>query len=217
MKKKIIAIDGPAGAGKSTIAQIIAQKMVYVYIDTGAMYRALTWAVLEQGLDANDEGSIIELMQKVKLELNSSSGKTKVAVNGTDITKEIRLPEVSRLVSRIAQIPEIRTAMLNLQRQMAARGNVVMDGRDIGTYVLPCADLKIFLTASIEERAERRYQELTAKGHQVDYAELKAEIAERDRLDSERETAPLRHAPGAIFIDSTGLTIDQVVEKILNI
>lgn len=217
MKKLIIAIDGPAGAGKSTVAQLVAERLGYIYIDTGAMYRAITWKVLHHGLAAHQREQIAQLAATCNIDLGKKDGKTTVALNNIDITEAIRTPLVTSKVSEVAQIAEVRAAMLDQQRKMAKAGGVVMDGRDIGTYVLPQADVKIFLTASIEERAKRRWLELTAKGFVVELVKLQAEIADRDKQDSEREIAPLVQADDALLVDTTGLAIEQVVEKILAI
>lgn len=217
MKELIIAIDGPAGAGKSTVAQIVARKLQYTYIDTGAMYRAITWKVLNLGIPLDDIGSIASEAKSIAIKLTYHGGKQQVTVNGFDVTSAIRTPEVSRTVSTIAQQSEVREAMLNLQRQMAKQGGVVMDGRDIGTHVLPWADIKIFLTASIEERARRRWLELTAKGYSTKLSQLTEEIACRDKADCEREIAPLIQAPDAILIDTTTLSIDGAVDEILRL
>jgi len=217
MRKLTIAIDGPAGAGKSTVAQIVARELNYTYIDTGAMYRALTWQAICENFTGQDVNQIIQIAQSCSLELVYRCGKTYVVINGADVTEEIRLPEVSRMVSAVALIPEVRAQMLLKQRAMAGMIGVVMDGRDIGTHVLPGADLKIFLTASIEERARRRWLELRQKGFDIDQLQMQQEIAARDKIDSEREVAPLCQAKDAILLDTTGLSISETVDAILAI
>jgi cytidylate kinase len=220
MRRKLtIAIDGPAGAGKSTVAQLVAQRLGYVYIDTGAMYRAVTLQALRAKADLFCEAELSELAQCVNINLKNQQGEAKplVYLDGEDVTREIRTPEISRHVSQVAQITGVRKRMAELQRQMGKSGGVVMDGRDIGTHVLPWAEIKIFLTASIEERALRRGKELREKGYQVDMEALKAEIGNRDQMDMERETAPLIQAPDAVLLDSTLLNIDGVVDRILGL
>ncbi len=217
MKKLIIAIDGPAGAGKSTVARLVAERLGYTYIDTGAMYRAVTWDIMRRGIDAADTDKVAAVARAINLQLTTATGKTLVSVDGIDVTDAIRTPEVSRLVSEVSQNGSVREAMVHLQRQMAGFGGVVMDGRDIGTHVLPGADIKIFLTASIAERARRRWSELTAKGFAVTLGDLQAEIACRDKADCERAIAPLRQAEDAALVDTTDLTIPQAVDAILKI
>ena len=214
--KRVIAIDGPAGAGKSTVAKIVAEKLGYTYIDTGAMYRGVAWKTLRDDKDAPDE-AILRAVQGIDVRLACTESGTRVTVDGTDVTAEIRTPEVTHIVSRVAALGPVREKMVELQRAMAADGAVVMDGRDIGTNVLPNADVKIFLTASVEERARRRYDEMVAKGYAVDFDELKDEIASRDKQDSERAISPLRQAEDAVLLDSTALTIDEVVARILEL
>ncbi|TWH48995.1 (d)CMP kinase [Sporomusa sp. KB1] len=216
MKRLIIAIDGPAGAGKSTVAKLTAQKLNYNYIDTGAMYRAAAWQALQQNVEPTNQ-TIAELAHNLDLKLDYKNGKTNITVAGQDITEAIRTPEISRLVPKIAQVAEVREVMLKLQQDMAKLGGVVMDGRDIGTHVLPHADIKIFLTASIAERAKRRWQELLSKGYTIQLSELEAEIAYRDKEDCERELAPLLVAPDAITIDTTDLSIEAAVTKIIDL
>lgn len=217
MKQLTIAIDGPAGAGKSTVAQIVAQRLNYTYIDTGAMYRAVAWLVLQQDLNVEDISVTGELAASADIRLCSVDGSQQVFVNGLNVTQAIRSPGVSRLVADVARQPLVREALLTMQRQMAQTGGVVMDGRDIGTHVLPWADLKIFLTASIEERAKRRWLELKAKGHTIVLEELQNEIAARDKTDYEREVAPLIQAADAVLIDTTALSIDGAVTEILRL
>lgn len=214
--KRVIAIDGPAGAGKSTVAKIVAEKLGYTYIDTGAMYRGVAWKTLRDDKDAPDE-AILRAVRDIDVRLACTESGTRVTVDGTDVTAEIRTPEVTHIVSRVAALGPVREKMVELQRAMAADGAVVMDGRDIGTNVLPNADVKIFLTASVEERARRRYDEMVAKGYAVDFDELKDEIAARDKQDSERAISPLRQAEDAVLLDSTALTIDEVVARILEL
>ena len=214
MKNLVVAIDGPAGAGKSTVAQIAAKELGYTYIDTGAMYRAVAWRVLQQGKEITDE-RIIDTVKDIVVVLRYEAGKTTVRVDGCDVTAAIRTPEVTKIVSQVAKLAPVREKMVELQRQMARDGAVVMDGRDIATNVLPDADVKIFLTASIEERARRRWQELQDKGYAVDLPGLQAEIAARDKADSEREISPLVQAKDAALLDTTGLSIDEVVKSIL--
>ncbi|QZT32623.1 (d)CMP kinase [Caldalkalibacillus thermarum TA2.A1] len=212
-----IAIDGPAGAGKSTVAKMVADKLGYLYVDTGAMYRALTWKALHDNVDISSGEALVRLLNQCRLELQSDSASQRVVLNGRDITEAIRTREVSNHVSEVASHPQVREAMVELQREMATKGNVVMDGRDIGTYVIPDADVKIYLTASLEERARRRYEELRVKGHEVSFEEIKQEILERDDKDRKRDTAPLQKAADALTVDTTGLSITEVVNCILNI
>lgn len=214
--KRVIAIDGPAGAGKSTVAKIVAEKLGYTYIDTGAMYRGVAWKTLRDDKDAPDE-AILRAVQGIDVRLACTESGTRVTVDGTDVTAEIRTPEVTHIVSRVAALGPVREKMVELQRAMAVDGAVVMDGRDIGTNVLPNADVKIFLTASVEERARRRYDEMVAKGYAVNFDALKDEIASRDKQDSERAISPLRQAEDAVLLDSTALTIDEVVARILEL
>lgn len=212
-----IAIDGPAGAGKSTVAQKVAGQLEYVYIDTGSMYRALAWAVLDHQIAIDDEAAVSSLLKENEIQLVRDQGQQHVYWNDSDVTSLIRTSEVSQYASIVASYASVRELMLQLQRNLAKQGNVVMDGRDIGTHVLPDAEVKIFLTASIKERADRRWKELLAKGQETDLAELEKEIAERDERDMSREVAPLRQADDAVLVDTTGMTIDQVVNQILKI
>ena len=212
--KRVIAIDGPAGAGKSTVAKIVAEKLGYTYIDTGAMYRGVAWKTLQQSKEASD-ADILQAVHDIDVRLACTESGTRVTVDGTDVTHEIRTPEVTHIVSRVAALGPVREKMVELQRAMAADGAVVMDGRDIGTNVLPHADVKVFLTASVEERARRRYDEMKEKGYAVD--ELKQEIASRDKQDSERVISPLRQADDAVLLDSTTLSIDEVAARIMEL
>ncbi|MGO0060982.1 (d)CMP kinase [Brevibacillus fluminis] len=214
-----IAIDGPAGAGKSTVAKLVAAKLRFVYIDTGAMYRALAWAAQQEGLAAVDEHAVSSLLEKnrIRLQRDDRGDTQHVWWNEEDITAEIRTPQISQLASIVAGHPRVRALMLDLQRALAEEGDVIMDGRDIGTHVLPDADVKIFLTASIEERATRRLAELQQKGVETTLEALMEEIAERDKRDSEREVAPLKQAEDAILVDTTGRSIEQIVDQILHI
>ena len=216
MKKLVVAIDGPAGAGKSTVAQLAAKKLGYTYIDTGAMYRAVAWKTLQQGKEITDE-LILEVVKDIDVNLQYADGKTKVTVDGTDVSTAIRTPEVSGIVSQVAALGPVRVKMVDLQRKMAERGSVLMDGRDIATNVLPNADVKIFLTASIEERAKRRWKELKEKGYDITREKLQQDIAARDKADSEREISPLVQAEDATLLDTTGLSIDEVVSRILSL
>lgn len=214
MKKLVVAIDGPAGAGKSTVAQLAAKELGYTYIDTGAMYRAVAWKVLQQGGEVTDE-KILAVIPDIDVDLSYENGKTTVRVDGQDVTGEIRTPEVSHIVSQVAALGPVREKMVDLQRKMAERGGVLMDGRDIATNVLPGADVKIYLTASIAERANRRYKELREKGLAVNLADIEHDIAARDKADMEREISPLVQAEDAMLLDTTGMTIPEVVARII--
>ncbi len=217
MKKISIAIDGPAGAGKGTIAKLLAKKLGYVYIDTGAMYRATGLYYSKQNIDFSDENKINELIDNVDIKMTYDAGILKVYLNSEDVTEEIRTEEASRGASKVSVFPKVREKMVKLQQQMAESLNVIMEGRDIGTVVLPNATLKIFLTASVEVRAERRYKEQIEKGMDVTLEAIKKDIEERDYRDSHRETSPLKQAHDAIVVDSSNMTIDEVVESILKL
>lgn len=195
MTKSVIAIDGPAGAGKSTIAKMAAQKLGYIYIDTGAMYRAVAWRVLQEYTPPVSTEQIISVLDDIDIKLSYDENKNmRVETNGTDVSAAIRTPEVTALVSQVAAVSEVRTKMVELQRAMAKCGKVLMDGRDIGTCVLPNADLKIFLTASVEERANRRARQMKEKGYDIDVEEIKKDIIARDDADMNREISPLKKA-----------------------
>ncbi|WP_303970257.1 (d)CMP kinase [Sporosarcina ureae] len=210
-----IAIDGPAAAGKSTIAKLVAKKLGYTYIDTGAMYRAITYKVLQSAIDPRDEEEITKLIAQTEIELQPDGGLQKVLLDGIEVTDAIRSHEVTTNVSAIAALTSVRELLVAKQQDLAAQSSVVMDGRDIGTAVLPEAELKIFMTASVEERAERRLLEEQQRGMTSDYETLKREISERDQADSERKISPLKKAEDAITIDTTGKTIEEVTNRII--
>lgn len=213
-----VAIDGPASAGKSTVAKLVAKKFNYVYCDTGAMYRAVTLEVLNQGIDPNDEKAIAEIARQVKIDFEPGESEQRVFLNGEEVTHAIRLPKVAENVSAIAAVPEVRAEMTRQQRQIAEKGGIVMDGRDIGTTVLPNAPVKIFMVASAYERARRRYVENKAKGiGTTSLEELQKAIELRDKKDSTRKVSPLTQAEDAVRLDTTNLTIDEVVDKISQI
>lgn len=212
-----IAIDGPAGAGKSTVAKTVAKKLGFMYVDTGAMYRAITLQALRNGVDLNDPAALGRLAVVTPVSLQAGEDeRLRVFLKGEDVTEEIRSPQVSRSVSFVAMVPEVRKRMVELQKAMAEKGGVVMEGRDIGTVVLPDAPVKIFLTASTPVRAKRRREELAAKGSIISQEQMEKEIIRRDGIDSTRKTDPLTQAPGAEIIDSTFFSVEQVVNMIID-
>lgn len=218
MEKKIsIAIDGPAAAGKSTVAKIVAEQLGYIYIDTGAMYRALTYKAINHNLNLEDEKSLINMLNETVIELFPGEQGQLIFLDNKDVTKEIRSSEVTNSVSIVSKHKLVREEMVRRQQMFAVNGGVVMDGRDIGTHVIPTAEVKIFLLASVDERAIRRHKENVLKGYESDLEQLKQEIAARDKLDSEREIAPLKKADDAIEMDTTSLSINDVVEKIMEL
>lgn len=212
----IIAIDGPAGAGKSTAARMTAQKLSFLYIDTGAIYRALTLKVLEKKADVRDINSIIATAATTVIDLVSNQdGSLKVLLDGRDVSQEIRQPRVTQFVSDIAKIKEVREILIKLQRRLGKQRDSVLDGRDIGTIVFPDADKKFYLDAKFEERVMRRYKELKASGENITFEDVAEDLCNRDTIDSTRQYAPLKKADDAIYIDTTDMSIDEVVEKVL--
>ncbi len=212
-----IAIDGPAGAGKSTIAKMLAKELGYVYVDTGAMYRAMAYYFLQQGIDKEDEAAINAAVDGVDVTIRYEDGSQKVLLNGADVTGSLRTEQVGNMASSTSVYPAVRVKLVALQQKLAKTADVIMDGRDIGTCVLPDAQVKIYLTASVETRAKRRYDELVEKGEPADRTKIEEDIKERDYRDMHREMSPLRQADDAVLVDSSDMSIEQVVSAILGI
>lgn len=210
-----IAIDGPAGAGKSTIAKQVAKKKGFIYVDTGAMYRGLALHFIRQGIQPEEREKIVSACQNVVIRIGYEDGIQQVFLNGDNVTSRLREEAVGNMASKSSAIPEVREKLLELQRNLAKEEDVVMDGRDIGTHVLPDADVKVYLTASVATRAKRRFAELTAKGEECDFDIIAADIADRDARDMNREIAPLKQAEDAVLIDSSDMTIEEVTDAIL--
>lgn len=212
----IIAIDGPAASGKSTVAKAVAKRLGFEYVDTGSMYRALTWKALKEGIDVSDEKALARLAKASRIKfLRPKNGEFRILIDSEDVTEEIRSPKVSGAVSAVSRVPDVRQAMVEMQRGFKRKGrSLVVEGRDIGTVVFPDAELKIYLTATVEERARRRYRELVAKGFEVELEVIERDIIARDKLDTTRRVSPLTKAPDAVTIDTTDKTADQVVEEI---
>ena len=210
-----VAIDGPSGAGKSTLARSVAARLNFLYVDTGAIYRTIGYAVWRKGIDPRDRSAVVAVLPDLEICLTyGTDGLQHMELNGMDVTAEIRLPEVSRYASLVSAYPEVRAYLLEMQRQLARENSVVMDGRDIGTCVLPEADVKVYLTASSLVRARRRYRELTEKGIACDLKEIEQDILDRDHRDMHREHSPLVQAEDAVYLDSSDMTLDQVVDAI---
>ncbi|MCI5800614.1 MAG: (d)CMP kinase [Oscillospiraceae bacterium] len=209
-----VAIDGPAGAGKSTIARALAGRLGYIYVDTGALYRSVGLYVLESGRDTADPAQVSACLDEICIELKFIEGEQRVLLGGRDVSERIRTPEVSMAASRVSAVPAVRSFLFDLQRNMGKTNSIVMDGRDIGTVVLPDADVKIFLTASPEKRAQRRWKELREKGEQVTLQQVLEDVIQRDYNDSHRETAPLRQAEDAVLIDTSELTLEESIEAL---
>ncbi|RAK06199.1 cytidylate kinase [Halanaerobium saccharolyticum] len=212
--KNVIAIDGPSGAGKSTIAKLLAKRLNYLHLDTGAMYRAVTLAAIKNNIDFNQKNKLVELAKSIDITFDENG---EIFLNGKNVTGDIRTAEVNNHVSEVASIKGVREVLVEKQQQLAQSNMVVMDGRDITTVVLPEAEHKFFLTASLAERAKRRYQEIKAKDKEADFEKIKNSIARRDKLDSERKHSPLKKAEDAVIIDTTDLSIDQVLDKMITI
>lgn len=215
-KKFSIALDGPSGSGKSTLAKFISNKLNVLYLDTGAMYRACAVKAIKLGIDTFDEKGVETFINDIDLVIKYQDGVQRTFLDGEDVSEKIREPHVSMAASNISSLKCVRLKMVDMQRKIAGDMSCVLDGRDIGSYVLPNADYKFYITASVEVRAQRRFLELTAKGHTVDFEELKKEIEQRDFNDKNRDFAPLRQAEDAILIDTSDLTIDQVIDKVLS-
>ncbi len=212
-----IAIDGPAGAGKSTIAKAVAGKMNLIYVDTGALYRAMALFMVREGIDLQDAEAVIRKCQEADITIRYEGGVQVVLLNGENVNGFLRTEEVGHAASFVSVIPRVRENLLELQKRLAAESDCVMDGRDIGTCVLPHADRKIYLTASSAVRAKRRYDELTAKGESCDLKKIQADIEERDYRDMHRETSPLRQAEDAVLVDTSDMTVEEVIDRILQI
>ena len=212
-----IAIDGPAGAGKSSTAKLVAKKLGYIYVDTGALYRTVGLYSIRKGIDTKDTEKVIATLPDIKVELKFVDGAQHVFLNGEDVSEDIRTPEASMGASNVSAIPKVREFLFDLQRSIAAENNCIMDGRDIGTVVLPNADVKIFLTTSVEERANRRYKEMLEKGEEADYNDILEDIKKRDYQDSHREVAPLKQADDAIYVYNGGYNLEDGAEDLLRI
>lgn len=212
-----IAIDGPAGAGKSTISKKVSNNIGFVYIDTGALYRAIGYYAVSNGIDPKDSKRVSEFLKGINISLDFIDGKQCVLIDGIDVSDKIRTPEISMAASNVSAIPKVREFLLDLQKNIALKNNVVMDGRDIGTVVLPNADIKIFLTASIEERAKRRYNDLIKKDKNIKFQDVLNDVKQRDYNDSNRDIAPLKPADDAIIVDTTGESLEQSVERLLSL
>ena len=209
MKYISVAIDGPSGAGKSTVARAAAAKLGYVYVDTGAMYRSIGLAVCRRGIAGEDTAGIIATLPEIAIQLTYQDGAQHVLLNGEDVSEAIRTPEISYYASKVSAVPEVRRFLLETQRNMAKNGNILMDGRDIGTVVFPDAELKIFMTADPAVRARRRYDELRAKGDDVSLEEIERNVRERDRADMSRAVSPLRQAPDAVVLDNSRMSVEE--------
>lgn len=216
MKKITVAIDGPAGAGKSSAAKMAAKKLQYLYIDTGAMYRAFTWAILKHRIAIDDTKAVAALAKDIEIRLEAAPDACRVFVGNEEVTEEIRTLDVSSRVSSVAALAVVREKLVQLQRDMAHLGGVILDGRDIGTVVLPKADLKVFLTASVQSRAQRRYLEMKEKGGSETLEEIEANIKARDEMDSSRDISPLRRADDAILLDNSRMSLDETVQTLID-
>lgn len=216
-KKLIVAIDGPSGAGKSTLSKALAKKLGYINIDTGAMYRSVALLVQQQDMDLQDSARIKALCEQISIVFERHQEDERVIVNGRDVTEAIRTPQVSLLTARVAALPDVRAAMVAQQRHLGRGGGVVLEGRDVGTVIFPQAEVKFYLSATAEERGRRRYEELLARGDQVDLQQTIAEVEARDLIDQQRTHAPLVQAPDALVIDSTAMTIDQVLKVMTDV
>lgn len=212
-----IAVDGPGGAGKSSVSREVSKRLGFIYVDTGALYRAVGLYALRNKIDTSNEADVSSYLSKITVDLGYENGEQKVFLNGEDVSSDIRLPEASMAASNVSKIPDVRSFLFDLQRKIASENNCLMDGRDIGTVVLPNAQLKIFLTASPEARAKRRYDELLAKGSNVSLDEILKDLNERDYQDSHREIAPLKPAEDSIILDTTDLTFEEVTNKIIEL
>lgn len=216
-RQPIVAIDGPVGAGKSTVARAVAQRLRFRYVDTGAMYRSVAWAALQHGIDLANKQAVTALAKSLQIDFVSDPAGQRILVDGTDVTEKIRTPEVSDGASVVSVFPGVRDAMVAIQRGLGGEGGVVMEGRDIGTVVFPDAEVKVFLDASLDERARRRFEELRARGAAVHLEAVRKAEEERDRRDRTRDHSPLRAAADAVVIDSTGIPADEVVARIVQL
>jgi cytidylate kinase len=211
----IIAIDGPAGAGKSTIARAVAERLGYLYLNTGAMYRGVTWQALQEGIELEDEDALVNLAKRCEITFENNGSK--ILLNGVDISDKIRLPQVDKNISTVVKFPRLREVLVQQQKRIGQNRRLVTEGRDVTTVVFPDADVKIFLDASLKERAKRRHRDLQEKGHNLDLTSVQSDTLKRDKADKSREYGPLKVAPDAVLLDTTDMTIEEVVDKVIEI